>query len=252
MQINDLSDPPKKQDSVNEIREKFAQLRRLHEELQNALFRWILIRGATIRLLESLAVLLKDVGSQVTVQNGLFYRENLAPAVAGATLSFLSVMIMPSFFSPSLAAVAGSFISGTIGAIMGLREAYGKKIVGRMLGFGFDEMQASIMEDQEACLDIQQQLDSFENFISTLAEFLIHLNDNAVLLKEMGESGFEFLYKWIACEDMDPSTVTKVEFCAEFLRAATSASTISSSKSQLQSLLPFLFLTFLGQSPWLA
>lgn len=70
---------------------------------------------------------------------------------------------------------------------------------------------------------------SLENFISTLAEFLIPLNDNVVLLKEMGESGFEFLYKWIAYEDMDPSTVTKVEFCAKFLRAATSAPTMSSS-----------------------
>ena len=72
-------------------------------------------------------------------------------------------------------------------------------------------------------------MDFLENFISTLAEFLIPLNDNAVLLKEMGESGFEFLYKWIAREVMDRSTVTKVEFCAKFLRVATSAPTMSSS-----------------------
>ena len=227
LQINDLSDPPKKQDSVNEVREKFTQLRRLREELQNALFRWILIRETTIRLLKSLAVLLKDVGSRVTVQNGLFCRPNLVPTVAVAAIPFISAIMMPSFLSGALATAAGSVIFSTIGTIMGLHDA--EKMVGRMLGFGFDEVQASIMEDQEACLEIQQQLDSLENFISTLAEFLIHLNDNAVLLKEMGESGFEFLYKWIACEDMDPSTVTKVEFCAEFLRAATSASTISSS-----------------------
>lgn len=94
---------------------------------------------------------------------------------------------------------------------------------------GLSEVQASIEEDRKGCLELQQQFNSLENFISTLAEFLIPLNDNLVLLKEIGESGFEFLYKWIAYEDMDPSTVTKVEFCAKFLRAATSAPTMSSS-----------------------
>ena len=81
------------------------------------------------------------------------------------------------------------------------------------------------------------------------------LNHNMVLPKEMGESGFEFLSKWIACEDVDPSTVTKVEFCAKFLRAATSAPTMSSSIPDTMShecLLPFLFLKLLGQTPWLA
>ena len=214
LQINDLSDPPKKQDSVNEVREKFAQLRRLRDELQNALFRWISKRRATIRLLKSLAV-----GSQVTVQNRLFEVAEAAFPVLSATMS--------SIFRSALGTATASFTFGTIETIMELLDVV--KIVGSKLGLGFNKVQASIKEDEKACLEIQQQLDSLENFISTLAEFLIPLNDNAVLLKEMGESGFEFLYKWIACEDMDPLTVTKVEFYARFLRAATSASTMSSS-----------------------
>lgn len=88
--------------------------------------------------------------------------------------------------------------------------------------------------------ELQQQLNSLENFISSLAEFLMPLNHNMVLLKEMGESGFEFLYKWIACEDVGPSTVTKVEFCAKFLRAATSAPTMSSSIPDTMSAIVFV------------
>lgn len=222
MQIRDVSDPPKKQDSVNEVREKFAQLRRLRKELQKALFRWILIRGTTIRLLKSLAVHLKDVGSEVTVQNGLF---NATDLVAAATGAAIPLMKLPSFFG-ALAIVAEASIVTTIIIATTLLDLHAhEKIVGRML----DEVQASIMEDQEACLKIQQQLDFLENFILTLAEFLIPLNDNVVLLKEMGESGFEFFYKWIACEDMDPSTVTNVEFCEKFLRATMSEATMSSS-----------------------
>ena len=104
-----------------------------------------------------------------------------------------------------------------------------QKMIDGRLGLRLGKVQASIEEDHKVRLKLQQQLDFLENFISTLAEFLIPLNDNAVLLKEMGESGFEFLYKWIAREVMDRSTVTKVEFCAKFLRVATSASTMSSS-----------------------
>ena len=226
MQIYDVNDPPEKQDSVNEVREKFAQLRRLRKELQKALFRWILIRRTTIRLLKSLAVHLKDFGSEVTVQNGLFNATDLVAAATGAaTGAAIPLMKLPSFFG-ALAIVAEASIVTTIIIATTLLDLHAhEKIVGRML----DEVKASIMEDQEACLKIQQQLDFLENFILTLAEFLIPLNDNVVLLKEMGESGFEFFYKWIACEDMDPSTVTNVEFCEKFLRATMSEATMSSS-----------------------
>lgn len=233
LQISDVGDPPKKQDSVNEVREKFAQLRRLRVKLQNALFRWILIRGATIRLLKSQALHLIDFESEVTVQNGLFYRANLGPAVAAVTASaipFIYVMMIPSL-SGALATytAAGPCLSIFTDIVITMKNHAVKKILDRIRGLDFYQAQASIMEDKNVCLEIQQQLDFLENFIFTLADFLILLNDDVDLLKEMGESGFEFLYKWIACKDIDPSTVTNVEFCEKFLRAATSEATMSSS-----------------------
>ena len=60
------------------------------------------------------------------------------------------------------------------------------------LGLRLGKVQASIEEDHKACLKLQQQLDFLENFISTLAEFLIPLNDNAVLLKEWASLDLNF------------------------------------------------------------
>ena len=188
---------------MNEVREKFAHLRRLREDLQNAVLRLIMTREATIQKLKSLAVHLKDVESEVHSRQ---YR--LVATLSG--LASISVYCIP--------------IIASIIAMIGKTEF--EEI---LRSLGLSEVQASIEEDRKGCLELQQQFNSLENFISTLAEFLIPLNDNLVLLKEIGESGFEFLYKWIAYEDMDPSTVTKVEFCAKFLRAATSAPTMSSS-----------------------
>ena len=207
---------------MNEVREKFAHLRRLREDLQNAVLRWIVIREATKQKLKSLAMHLKAFESEVHI---------LEQAASSLLYPFLPI---------------GPFIT-----VAGIRAAIIGKNKEIVLSLGLSEVQTSIEEDRKSCLELQQQLDSLENFISTLAEFLMPLNHNMVLLKEMGESGFEFLYKWIACEDVGPSTVTKVEFCAKFLRAATSAPTMSSSIPD-QCLLPFLFLKLLGQTPWLA
>ena len=194
---------------MNEVREKFAHLRRLREDLQNAVLRLIMTREATIQKLKSLAVHLKDVESEVHSRQ---YR--LVATLSG--LASISVYCIP--------------IIGHLFAVASIIAMIGKTEFEEILrSLGLSEVQALIEEDRKCCLELQQQLNSLENFISTLAEFLIPLNDNVVLLKEMGESGFEFLYKWIAYEDMDPSTVTKVEFCAKFLRAATSAPTMSSS-----------------------
>ena len=185
---------------MNEVREKFAQLRRLREDLQNAVLRWIVIREATKQKLKSLVVHLKAFESEVHI---------LEQAASSLLYPFLPI---------------GPFIT-----VAGIRAAIIGKNKEIVLSLGRSEVRTSIEEDRKSCLELQQQLDSLENFISTLAEFLMPLNHNMVLLKEMAESGFEFLYKWIACEDVGPSTVTKVEFCAKFLRAATSAPTMSSS-----------------------
>ena len=175
-------------------------------ELRNALFRWILIRATTIQQLKSLAEHLKIIEPEFV----------LGFAVTRFIILYYFIIGWP---------LIGFLINKmTIAADAGL-----EKMIDGRLGLRLGKVQASIEEDHKVCLKLQQQLDFLENFISTLAEFLIPLNDNAVLLKEMGESGFEFLYKWIAREVIDRSTVTKVEFCAKFLRVATSASTMSSS-----------------------
>ena len=220
MQINNISDPPKKQDSVTELKEKFAHLRRLCEDLQNAVLRWIVIREATIQKLKSLVVHLKDVESEVHSRQ---YR--LVATLTG--LASVSVYCIP--------------IMGQLLAVASIIAMIGKTEFEEILrSLGLSEVQALIEEDRKCCLELQQQFNSLENFISTLAEFLIPLNDNVVLLKEMVESSFEFLYKYIACEDIDTSTVTKVGFCAKFLRAATSAGTMSSSISDAQSATVFV------------
>ena len=84
-------------------------------------------------------------------------------------------------------------------------------------------MQAAIQDDREACSGLQKQLDSLENFISSLAEFLKPLHDDAVLLRELEGSGFEFLSQRISYEEIGASTEERVEFGARFFRAARSA-----------------------------
>ena len=108
----------------------------------------------------------------------------------------------------------------------------GSKVVEIILEkLGLKEVQAVIEDDREACSELQKQLDSWENFISSLAEFLKPLHDDAVLLRELEgiRSGFEFLSQRISYEEISASTEERVEFGARFFRAATSAATISAS-----------------------
>ena len=108
----------------------------------------------------------------------------------------------------------------------------GSKVVEIILEkLGLKEGQAVIEDDREACSELQKQLDSWENFISSLAEFLKPLHDDAVLLRELEgiRSGFEFLSQRISYEEISASTEERVEFGARFFRAATSAATISAS-----------------------
>ena len=106
----------------------------------------------------------------------------------------------------------------------------GSKVVEIILeSLGLKEVQAAIEDDREACSGLQKQLDSLENFISSLAELLKPLHDKAVLLRELEGSGFEFLSQRISYEEIGASTEERVEFGARFFRAATSAATISAS-----------------------
>ena len=123
--------------------------------------------------------------------------------------------------------IVGAGIGGAGGLVMS-----GSKVVEIILEkLGLKEVQAVIEDDREACSELQKQLDSWENFISSLAEFLKPLHDDAVLLRELEgiRSGFEFLSQRISYEEISASTEERVEFGARFFRAATSAATISAS-----------------------
>ena len=125
------------------------------------------------------------------------------------------------------AAIVVSIVGAGIGGAGGLVVS-GSKVVEIILEkLGLKEVQAVIEDDREACSELQKQLDSWENFISSLAEFLKPLHDDAVLLRELEGSGFECLSQRISYEEISASTEERVEFGARFFRAATSAATAS-------------------------
>ena len=128
-----------------------------------------------------------------------------------------------TFGAGIVVSLVGAGIGGAGGLVM-----TGSKVVEIILEkLGLKEVQAAIEDDREACSELQKQLDSLENFISSLAEFLKPLHDDAVLLRELEGSGFEFLSQRISYEEIGASTEERVKFSARFFIAATSAATIS-------------------------
>ncbi|CAH3119427.1 unnamed protein product, partial [Porites lobata] len=112
------------------------------------------------------------------------------------------------------AAIVVSIVGAGIGGAGGLVVS-GSKVVEIILEkLGLKEVQAVIEDDREACSELQKQLDSWENFISSLAEFLKPLHDDAVLLRELEGSGFECLSQRISYEEISASTEERVEFGA--------------------------------------
>ena len=117
-----------------------------------------------------------------------------------------------TFGARIVVSIVGAEIGGAGGLVMS-----GSKVVEIILeSLGLKEVQAAIEDDCEACSELQKQLDSLENFISILADFLKPLHD-------------EFLSQRISYEEIGASTEERVEFGARFFRAATSAATISAS-----------------------
>ncbi|CAH3183253.1 unnamed protein product [Porites evermanni] len=106
--------------------------------------------------------------------------------------------------------IEGAGIGGAGGMVMS-----GSKVVEIIFEkLGLKEVQAAIEDDREACSELQKQLDSLENFISSLAEFLKPLHDDAVFLRELEGSGFEFLSQRMSYEEIGSSTEERVEFGA--------------------------------------
>ena len=138
----------------------------------------------------------------------------------GGILSVAGLIAAPFTFGAGIVvSLVGAGIGGAGGLVMS-----GSKVVEIILEkLGLKEVQAAIEDDREACSELQKQLDSLENFISSLAEFLKPLHDDAVLLRELEGSGFEFLSQRISNEEIGASTEERVEFGARFFRAARSA-----------------------------
>ena len=218
---DDSSDKLENRESfiVDHITAQFDQLRKLREELHNAFLRWIPIRTRTKEQLEELATKLHEHQRNVNIST----TTGTSIGTIGEILSVAGLIAAPFTFGAGIVvSLVGAGIGGAGGLVMS-----GSKVVELILEkVGLKEVQAAIEDDREACSELQKQLDSLENFISSLAEFLKPLHDDAVLLRELEESGFEFLSQRISYEEIGASTEERVEFGARFFRAATSAPTI--------------------------
>ena len=184
---------------VNHITAQFEQLRKLREELHDAFLSWIPIRTCTKEQLEELATKLHERHRNVNIST--ITRASIG--TIGGILSVAGLVAAPFTFGAGIVvSLAGAGISGEGGLVMS-----GSKVVEIILEkLGFKEVQAVIEDDREASSELQKQLDSLENFISSLTEFLKPLHDDAVLLRELEGSGFEFLSHRISYKEIGAST----------------------------------------------
>ena len=204
------------------VKQITKQLRKLRDELHDAFLSWIPIRTRTKKQLEELATKLHKHHRNVNISTVT----GASMGTTGGILSVAGLIAAPFTFGAGIVvSLVGAGIGGAGGLVMS-----GSKVVDIILEkLGLKEVQETIEDDRKACSELQKQLDALENFISSLAEFLKPLHDDAVLLRELEGSGFEFLSQRISYEEIGASTEERVEFGARFFRAATSAATISAS-----------------------
>ena len=207
---------------VKQITEQFEQLRKLRDELHDAFLSWIPIRTRTKKQLEELATKLHKHHRNVNISTVT----GASMGTTGGILSVAGLIAAPfTFGSGIVVSLVGAGIAGAGGLVMS-----GSKVAEIILEkLGLKEVQAAIEDDRKACSKLQEQLDSLENVVSSLAELVKQLHDDAVLLRELEGSGFEFLSQRISCEEIGASTEERVEFGTRFFGAATSAATISAS-----------------------
>ena len=207
---------------LKQIRAQNEQLCKLREELHDAFRSWIPIRTRTRKQLEELATKLHEHHRNVNIST----ITGASMGTIGGILSVAGLIAAPFTFGAGIVvSIVGAAIGGAGGLVMS-----GSKVAEIILEkLGLKEVQEAIEDDCKACNKLQEQLDSLENVISSLAELVKQLQGDKVLLRELEGSGFEFLSQRISYEDIGASIKERVDFGARFFRAVTSAATISAS-----------------------
>ena len=202
---------------INQITEQFEQLRMLRMMLVHNFVRWIPIRQRTMEQLKELETKLHKHHWNVNMST-------IMGLLMGAVLGALGLeRFIGSLFTLVLSAVAAG-----AGIVIGLLMS-GSKVVELMEKLGLKDVQATIKEDHEACTKLQQQLDCLEDFVSKLAQILKPLNDDAILLRELEGTGFDFLRERIISDDIGSSTGERVDIGAKFFRTVSAAATMTTS-----------------------
>ena len=207
---------------LKQIRAQYEQLCKLREELHDAFRSWIPIRTRTRKHLEELATKLHEHHRNVNIST----ITGASMGTIGGILSVAGLIAAPFTFGAGIVvSIVGAAIGGAGGLVMS-----GSKVAEIILEkLGLKEVQEAIEDDCKACNKLQEQLDSLENVISSLAELVKQLQGDKVLLRELEGSGFEFLSQRISYEEIGASIKERVDFGARFFRAVTSAATISAS-----------------------
>jgi len=203
---------------VNQITEQFGQLRRLRVDLQNAFLRWIPIRSGTKQQLEELATKLHKITNTAAAAGA-------SVGAIGAALSITGFIAAPFIGGVATAGLIGASIGGTSAFVSSGLQA-GEIL---RLRLGLRDVQAAMEKDRQTCTELQQQLDSLDNFVSGVADFLKPLPADPMLLRPLEGSGFDFLRERIFLEDVGSSTEERVEGGARFFQGVSSAATISAS-----------------------
>ncbi|PFX25542.1 Apolipoprotein L3 [Stylophora pistillata] len=206
---------------VNQITQKFEQLRQLREDLNKAFLQWIPKRKHTREKLQELATNLHEHHRNVNIST----ITGASMGTVGGVLSIAGLIAAPFTFGAGLVvSLVGAGIGGAGGLVMS-----GSKVIELILTkLGLKEVQEAIDEDREACTQLQEKLDNLEIFISTLADFLKPLHDDAQLIRELEGSGFTFLHNLLPSE-LTTSPEERVEFGARFFRIFSSAASVSAS-----------------------
>ena len=211
---------------LKQIRAQYEQLCKLREELHDAFRSWIPIRTRTRKQLEELATKLHEHHRNVNIST----ITGASMGTIGGILSVAGLIAAPFTFGAGIVvSIVGAAIGGAGGLVMS-----GSKVAEIILEkLGLKEVQEAIEDDCKACNKLQEQLDSLENVISSLAELVKQLQGDKVLLRELEGSGFEFVSQRISYEEIGASIKERVDFGARFFRAVTisvfRAATISAS-----------------------